>query len=82
MTCQLFIQWTCDAPTCWTCWTSNMLSHSHVFGCIIERTDVNCLIDLHEKLVGVEIPVLIFARLEYNLGFPSRCENVRQWMMG
>jgi hypothetical protein len=23
-TCQLFIRWTCDAPTCWSCRTSNI----------------------------------------------------------
>jgi hypothetical protein len=36
--------------------------------------DVNGLVDLFEKVLRLEVPVAIFACLEYDPGFPGECE--------
>jgi len=38
--------------------------------------DVDGVIDLHEKVVRIEVPVIIFARLEDNSSFPGGCQDV------
>jgi hypothetical protein len=57
-----------------------------VAGCVVEYEkalspafceafeNVDGLIDLLEKIVRVEEPIAIFARLEDDPGFPDRCE--------
>ncbi len=37
--------------------------------------DVDGLIDLLQKIVGVEVPIAVFARLEDDPGFPDGCEK-------
>jgi hypothetical protein len=39
--------------------------------------DVDSVIDLSVKVVRVEVPVAVFARLENNPGFTGKCEDVR-----
>jgi hypothetical protein len=35
---------------------------------------INGLVDLSEKIIGIEVPIMIFASLEDNLGLPGGCE--------
>jgi len=36
--------------------------------------DIDGIVDLSEKIVGVEVPIAIFAGLEDNPGLPGECE--------
>jgi hypothetical protein len=35
--------------------------------------DINCIVDLHEKVIGIKEPVMILASFEYNLSIPDGC---------
>jgi hypothetical protein len=37
--------------------------------------DVDGMVDLSEKIVCVEVPIAVFARLEDDSGFPGGCEG-------